>query len=474
MTLKQLSLPQEQLQLLSQQIVQAARVELARRSLWEFALFLNEDFFTKREFLKEIADALQEIEEGKIKSLSISMPPRSGKSYIVSIFCAWYLGRNPTKCVMRNTVTSMLYNKFSYAIRDIIRSDSYRQVFPKSQLSKDKQNINCWALTESIQDAYFGGGVGSNIIGSGANMAITDDLYSGLEDAQSEVYNQKLELWKMGSHDSRKEKNCPEIDIGTRWSKNDLIGKNVEENKYDRVIVQPALVENDIGEWVSFCEDVKSTAEYLKIKEDILPEIFEAEYQQQPIEAKGILFQRAALNRFSMKELTDDGLETTLGYCDVKDEGNDYLSFPFAKIYKNKCFITDVIFTQDTVDVTLPQSAALFKRLKADYVRVEKNNQGGGFIRDLRKLVPAERVLSVHNTAAKLSRIWNEYAFILKYCYFLHDSEIIPGSDYDKFLKNLCAFMKDGSSKVDDAPDSVAGLARFVQANPQTQKLFTV
>ena len=49
-------------------------------------MFYDNEFFAKRLFLKEIAEAFQEVEENKIKSLNVSMPPRAGKSYITSLF----------------------------------------------------------------------------------------------------------------------------------------------------------------------------------------------------------------------------------------------------------------------------------------------------------------------------------------------------------------------------------------------------
>lgn len=358
-------------------------------------------------------------------------------------------------------------------MRDIIRSEKYKEVFPNIKLSQDKQNINCWSLETSTQDAYFGGGVGTNIIGSGANLAITDDLYSGYKDATSETYLQSLELWKQGSHDSRKEKNCPEIDIGTRWSINDIIGKGIEEKKYNKIIIVPALKENEAGQLMSFCEDVKTTAEYLKIREDILPELWNAEYMQEPVELAGLLFSKNKLHFFSLSEYSRNGSEATLGYIDVMDEGTDSLSFPIADIFHNKVFIKDVIFTSENIDTTVPLCAGLIqaqdeydkdkKLIKTtDYIRVEANNQGGGFIRELRRYVPAEKVLPVKNTTNKHSRILNAYGFITKYFYFREDYE--PNSMYAKFMKEFFAYMKDGSSKRDDAPDSLAGLAKFIQS----------
>ena len=87
------------------------RAELSRRLFWEFCLFYDKDFFGKRPFLKQVAEGFQKIEDGEISSLSVSMPPRAGKSYITTLFSAWTLGKNPRESIMRNTCTATLYLK---------------------------------------------------------------------------------------------------------------------------------------------------------------------------------------------------------------------------------------------------------------------------------------------------------------------------------------------------------------------------
>jgi len=69
------------------------------------------------------------------------MPPRAGKSYITSLFCAWTLGNNPKESVMRNTCTATLYAKFSYDVRAIVLSDHFCEVFPTVRISPDKANL---------------------------------------------------------------------------------------------------------------------------------------------------------------------------------------------------------------------------------------------------------------------------------------------------------------------------------------------
>lgn len=466
-----------------------AKRELCRRSFWYFCQIVAPDFYlSDRPHLKTICDTLQNLYEGRLlkpdgtpyKKLMLNIPPQHGKSRTLVNFSDWVFGKNPNEKIITCSYNDSVASDFSKYTRDGIMQTKnnddeiiYSDIFPDTKIKRGTSSFEKWAL-EGQHFSYLGAGVGGSVTSKGATILIVDDPVKSAEDALNENNLDRIWLWYTSTFLSRVSaaRGEPiEIICMTRWSKNDICGKTLDssdkENWY--VLKMEATSKEDPG--VMLCEDLFSFTRYKNLKSKAHKGIFIANYHQEAIEVEGVLFKRSELNRFSLSELTNDGLESTLGYCDVKDEGNDYLSFPFAKIYKGKVFITDVIFSQDTVSVTLPQSAALINRLNADYVRVEKNNQGGGFIRDLRNLVSREKVYSVHHTNSKLSRIWNEHRFIMDNCYFLNDSEIKDGSDYDKFLNNVCSYMQDGSSKVDDGPDSLAGLARFIQSMP-TKELF--
>jgi predicted phage terminase large subunit-like protein len=437
---------------------QMLRNELSRRSLWEFCLAYDRNFFVNRPFLKEIADAFQEIEEKKIKSLSVSMPPRAGKSYITSLFCAWTIGRNPEKSVMRNTCTATLFLKFSYDVRAIVKSDKYRSIFPNVSLSDDKSNLQGWNTNSSKQVGYFGAGVGGTIIGFGAsNVAITDDLYRGIEDALSDTVNDRINQWKESTHDSRFESGCARIDIGTRWSLNDVIGRNITANIYDKSIIVSAM--NEQGE--SFCEDVLTTAEYIEKKKRTAPEIWEAEYQQQPVDMKGRLFN--SLNFLSKEEFAEitksNPIEGCLGYVDVSDQGADYTSVAICAIIKKQLFIVDYLMTRDNTDITIPQTAAMLDKWNVSYCRVESNAMGAMFSRQL-QLQTRTKILQVHNTQNKMTRIIMSSAHVMNSMIFIRNGD----NQSELFIQNVLSFSKEGKNKNDDAPDCLAGLSIFVQS----------
>lgn len=433
--------------------------EVCQRDFWEFCLHYDYKFFSKRPILKQVADGLQLIFDGKIKKMAICLPPRSGKSYLISLFIAWWLGNRPYDSMMRNTCTARLYNKFSYDTREIIKSERYLLIFPHIYLKEDKKNLDVWNLSTSKQVAYFGAGVGGTIIGFGCSgVAFTDDLYKSIDDALSDKTNENVSRWRESSHDSRLEHGCPVVDIGTRWTKRDEIGKKIEAKFYDLVIKIPALIDGK-----SFCEEVKSTEEYTEIRRSIEAEIWEAEYMQEPIESKGLLFHKEELQYFS--ELPTDKPLTKLAYIDVADEGDDNLAAAFGLIYKEKIYISDIVFSKETIDLTMPMIAEVEDKLKMNYIRVEVNNQGGGFIREARRVMRVDKILKVRTTSNKTTRIWNNYGFIKRYFIFRHESTYAIGSQYDMFMRNVLSYMRDGSSKRRDAPDCLAGLSIFAQGS---------
>lgn len=431
------------------------RHEVARRNFWQFCLYFDKEIFETRLFLKEIAEAFQDIEEGNLKSLSVSMPPRAGKSYITTLFCAWTLGRNPTESIMRNTCTATLYAKFSYDVRAIVQSEKFAEVFPTVKMAGDKANLIGWNTNQSKQVGYFGAGVGGTIIGFGATkVAITDDLYKGIEDAINENSNDKILQWKEATHDSRLEKNCAKIDIGTRWSINDVIGTNIIHNRYEKSIIVPALNSNN----ETFCSEVMSTEQYIDIKSRISPSIWIAEYMQEPVDQKGRLFNSLKIMDKDEFKFIEKNFDGTIAYIDVSDQGKDYTAMAICGMIGQDIYVIDYVFSRENTDVTIPLCAEKLNKWKVGFCRVESNAMGAMFSRSLQHLTTT-KILQVHNTVAKITRIIMQSATINNFT-FLNNETL----DCKQFMDNLIFFSKEGGNKNDDAPDCLAGLSMFMKA----------
>ena len=418
---------------------------------------MDHEFFSTRPFLKDVAIAFQKVEEGSIKSLSVSMPPRAGKSYITSLFCAWRLGRNPTTSVMRNTCTATLYLKFSYDVRAIIKNERFTEIFPEIRLSDDKKNLQGWNLQQSKQVGYFGAGVGGTIIGFGTTLGITDDLYRGIEDAMSDTTNDRIIQWKQATHDSRFESGCSRIDIGTRWSLKDVIGQNTQQGIYDQTIVIPAL--NDQGE--SFCDEVMTSEEYQAKKKHTAPEIWSAEYMQQPVDVGGRLFSDMKyIDPEEYNEISQaKGVEGSISYIDVADQGADFTAMAIISVVGGQLYLVDYIYNRENTDITIPLCAGMLEKYKVSYCRVESNSMGAMFSRHLQRIT-SSKILQVSNTTNKDTRIIMQSAWLQNMVTYLRRDT----RDCNLFIESVLSYSKDGKNKNDDAPDCLAGLSIFTQS----------
>jgi len=271
----------------------------------------------------------------------------------------------------------------------------------------------------------------------------------------SETKNENILQRKEATHDSRLERDCRKIDIGTRWTVNDVIGKNTTDNNYDLQVIISALDENN----ESFCEDVKTTEQYHEIKKKINDDIWSAEYQQEPVDLKGRLFAGLKIIPLNDFEEFKTKFEGFIGYIDVSDQGKDFTALAIAGIIGQEVFIVDYVFSRENTDVTIPICAEKLNRWGVFYCRVESNSMGAMFSRNLAKLVKT-KILQVHNTQNKMTRIIMQSATIINSFNFI-DNET---KEFNQFIENVKKFTKDGSNKNDDAPDCLAGLSMFIKS----------
>lgn len=426
-----------------------------------------EFFHEKRRFLKNVALLFQEVideyRKGNSINVSISMPPRAGKSYITSLFSAFWLSQFPELSVMRNTCTERLFQKFSYDTRAIIRSDKFKEIFSNIELAQDKQNLNGWNLTTSKQVGYFGAGVGGTIIGFGANIAITDDIYKSMQDALSANTDENVKMWKQSAHDSRKEKNCPEIFIGTRWTKNDVIGEAVDSNKINKSVIIPALIDNE-----SFCEDVKSTSEYLKIKSEIDNMVWLAEYMQDPTNPEGLLIPFDKLKWIDKSLITDQHIVYRFSVIDPANTGGDKFSQPFIYVIFTEtmfaAYIADVLHNTDGIEINCERIPQKVIDHNIENLPVESNGLGLAAVILLKKILPEFcKLMPFTSSVNKDARVLSNFEFILRYFYF-DKEKYETNKEYNQFVKDLTSFTKEGDNKhKKDAIDVCASAAHILK-----------
>jgi predicted phage terminase large subunit-like protein len=267
-----------------------------------------------------IASAIEDLcseEEGSTTFLILTVPPRHGKSELVSRkLPAWFSGRFPTRDVVVATYSDTFAEDFGDEVRGIMQSPGYRLAFPKVKLSKGGTSKSRLKTTAGGQLTFVGRG--GALTGRGAHLLVCDDLLKDDKEASSKAVRDSTWHWFNRVAMTRLMEPALVIMTFTRWHKDDPIGRLTDpENEHYveelaksiKVIELPAIAEDsdflgrEIGEplWPA-----RFSYKYLNDRRLRDPQGFEALYQQKPSVADGILFRRENIQYYKPDELPED------------------------------------------------------------------------------------------------------------------------------------------------------------------------
>ena len=196
-----------------------------------------------------LADMLMGIEQGDKDRICVNIPPRHGKSQLVSImFPAWYLGRNPGKKVMMVSHTTDLAVDFGRKVRNLIATDEYKAIFPTVSLAVDSKSAGRW--NTSVGGEYYACGIGSSIAGRGADLLLIDDPHSEQDviNGNFDVFAKAYDWFTYGARTRLMPGGSVAI-VQTRWHMDDLTGRVVvdmsQNDKADQyeIVEFPAILE---------------------------------------------------------------------------------------------------------------------------------------------------------------------------------------------------------------------------------------
>jgi hypothetical protein len=260
--------------------------DYASEDLIAFSVLLDKDYIANWHH-DVLADKLMAVERGEITRLMIFMPPRHGKSQLATInFPAWYLGRNKKKEVIVASYSGELATDFGGKTRAIIRDTAFQRIFRGMTLEEGMESKGRWQTNEG--GSYTSVGVGGAITGKGANILIIDDPIKNSEEANSQVYRDKVWDWYRTTARTRLEKDGAIVVILTRWHQDDIAGRMLLQDggsQWD-VLCLPAIAEIE-EEYRAKGEPLWSSKYDLQaldeIKKDVGPYAWSALYQQKPI-----------------------------------------------------------------------------------------------------------------------------------------------------------------------------------------------
>jgi predicted phage terminase large subunit-like protein len=206
-----------------------------------------------RETCREIDAAILAYKSGVSTFIILTIPPRHGKSEIVSrMLPTRFLGMFPNQEVMVVSYAANLAETFSKDGRKIMRTSEYGRVFPRVSLALDNQGVQEWGVAVDSEPAkgkaQFSGMDGGNT-GKGAALIVVDDPLKGREEAESALIRDKR--WDTFRSDilTRRAPVSIVIVCLTRWHSDDIVGRIEKLQEKD-----PAFPKFKMLEWPATCE----------------------------------------------------------------------------------------------------------------------------------------------------------------------------------------------------------------------------
>lgn len=433
----------------------------------------------RKHYLRPMVQGFQDVLDGKLRLLTISMPKRAGKSQTGINFVNMLSGKFPDRStLMEGTGDDLVKSFYNGCLEYLTVPNEYLfyDVFPDARLvqtNADTKTANLKSksrfptiMCRSIDARQVG-------LSEATNVLYLDDCVEGREEAKN---RQRLDdKWEVISGDimGRAIEGTPMVFTGTRYSLYDPIGRVQEHAQREgwawRAIEIPALdlvTDESNYEYEREGKKVFTTAYFREQRELLSAEQFESEFQQQPFEAKGLLFNKDELNYFF--ELPKDrDPDTIIAVGDTAESGSDSTSMPVAMIYGNAVYIVDVVFDDSPAEVTKPECAKCLIENKVASAVFESNNAGQYYARDVDQII-RDRGYSVgirtkRTISNKQTRIEFASDNIKKNFYFKHPSTYKRGSQYWNFMKEVTTYTRSGKVPHDDAPDSLSLLENEIR-----------
>jgi predicted phage terminase large subunit-like protein len=401
--------------------------------------------------LRLIQEKLAGVTRGELTRLMIFLPPRHGKTELVTIrYAAWRLENAPGMNLILGCYNQRLANRFSRKIRKIAAE--------RIPLATDKKAVEEW------ETGAGGGlravGVGAGVTGHGGNLIVIDDPVKSRKEAESRTFRERIWDWFNDDLYTRLEPGAAIVLIQTRWHDDDLAGRLLAEMEEGgeawEVVCLPALAEDRDalgrapGE--ALCPERYDEEALGRIRRKLGAYSFAALYQQRPVPVEGALFKR---DWFKYADRAPEDLQWARGYdlaVSVKTSADYTASFRCAFDAQGNLFIADGFRKR----IEYPeQRRYVVKRMVAEKNTqhgIEKALHGQAFVQDLRQM-PAVRGVPLRAVRVDADK----YTRALSWANLAEEGKVylVKGNWVGDFLDEACRFTGKGDSH-DDQVDAIS------------------
>ena len=450
-------------------MIRGAKIELARREFFFYCNVKAPDFYKEdRQYLLDLCNAFQDFIQSDDEVMIVNEPPRHGKSRTAGLLVEWVLGNEQTAKIMTGSYNETLSTMFSKNVRNDIMEEKadenrivFSDIFPGVRIKRGDGAMNLWSL-EGGYNNYLATSPTGTATGFGASLLIIDDLIKNAEEANNELTKEKHWSWFTDTMLSRLEEGGKIIIIMTRWASDDLAGRALEHFKESGAKVRHISMKALQDDGTMLCSEVLSRKSYEAKIKAMGADIASANYQQEPIDLKGRLY--ASFKTYEKLPEDSNGnslLEGIYSYTDTADEGDDFLCTIIWGVCLKEAYVLDVYYTKAGMEITEPETARRFYQFKVNRARIESNNGGSGFARNVLRILSEAfesnytEVKWFHQSKNKKARILSNATWIMNHVHY----PVNWRDKWPEYYNAMVKYQREGDNRHDDGPDATTGVA---------------
>lgn len=449
--------------------------------------------------LRQVAQLIQDLYDDKLDEGMVFCPGRIGKTQIVKMGNLWFASNRPERSNLYSAYSDKITGGFYDGTLEMMLDPTYTysEIYPKNVEKRpitDGKDLTIDLIRKKTYPTFTMRSIYGTLNGACDcdGLGIYDDLFSGIDEALSE--DRQNTVW--GKFDNNfmpriKPGKAKLLGIGTRWAPKDVQGRRLELLSNDpeyadirhREIIIPALNENNESNFDYPYKLGYSTLDYkrrmasFENNDDMASWL--AQYQQEPIERKGQMFNVDNMNFFNPAEIDGIRPDRIFAANDPAYGGGDFVSMPICYEIDGEFYVTDVVYNDGEKDVTIPEVAGRIEQHldkfenKTAEVHFEETKTTSGYRTECEKIWQADGypVNTTHdpadNKTAKMDRIKNHAPDIRK----LHFVDMKHQTkEYRKYFQNILSCTYDGKMKHDDGVDSTAQLCDMIYGNKRRKR----
>ena len=449
--------------------------------------------------LNQVAQLIQDLYDDKLDEGMVFCPGRIGKTQIVKMGNLWFGSNRPERSNLYSAYSDKITGGFYDGTYELMTDPTYTysELYPKNVDKRpitDGKDLTIDLVRKKTYPTFTMRSIYGTLNGACDcdGLGIYDDLFSGIDEALSE--DRQNTVW--GKFDNNympriKPGKAKLLGIGTRWAPRDVQGRRLELLLNDpeyasirhREIIIPALNENgesnfDYPYKLGYTtQDYKRRMSSFENNDDMASWL--AQYQQEPIERRGQMFNVDTMNFFNPAELEGIRPDRIFAANDPAYGGGDFVSMPICYEIDGDHYVVDVVYNDGEKDVTIPEVAGRMEKHldkfenKTAEVHFEETKTTSSYRTECEKIWKEDGypINTTHdpadNKTAKMDRIKNHAPDIRK-LYFVDMKH--QTKEYRKYFQNILSCTYDGKMKHDDGVDSTAQLCDMIYGERKKRK----